>query len=153
MAAQSVLGSGDEPWRLLSEAHARLSELLERRILRECGVTMQQFRALTTLARTPEGQRMNTLAHALDMSKSGFTRLVDRLEAHGWVARVPADDDRRSVRILATAEGERVLASVVPVYLQALRETLYSAFSPAETEALSGLLRRLLARLESAPDV
>lgn len=151
MAAQSALHSVDEPWRLLSEAHARLSEQLERRILRECGLTMQQFRALTTLSRTPAGLRMNGLAQAMNMSKSGLTRLVDRLEAQGWVTRIPADDDRRAVRTAITADGERVLATAMPMYLQALRETLYSALSPTEAEELSALLRRLLAGLESTP--
>jgi len=151
MAVQSAMGTGDDAWRLLDEAHALLAARVERDLSEACGLSVPQFRALAALADAPDGQRMHGLAQALHMSKSGLPRLVDRLEAQGWVRRAPADDDRRSVITSITAAGERVLQGAMPVYLRSLQETLYSALSASEVEALSALLRRLVAGLEGGP--
>lgn len=151
MAWQTATGSGDEAWRLLDEAHARLVARIERDLAGECGITVPQFRALAALASAPGGHRMNGLARTLHMSKSGLTRLVDRLEAQGWVARSPADDDRRAILTTLTPAGEGVFQRALPVYLRSLRETLYSVLSAPEVEDLSGLLRRLVEGLEAGP--
>ncbi|GBD23976.1 Transcriptional repressor MprA [bacterium HR29] len=151
MAAQSAIGTGDEAWRLLDEAHARLVAHIERDLAEECGLSMPQFRALAALASAPGGYRMNGLAQTLHMSKSGLTRLVDRLEAQGWVARSPADDDRRAIRATLTTSGEGVFQRALPVYQRSLRETLYSVLSAPEVAALSELLRRLVEGLDAGP--
>lgn len=151
MAGDPALGAVDEPWRLLDEAHARLVERIERAVMGEARLPLLHLRALAVLADSREGRRMNGLAQALHMSKSGLTRLVDRLEAQGLVLRIPADDDRRAVRAVLTEEGARALAGAFPAYVRTLREALSAALTPSELELLSSLLRRLVEGLGAGP--
>lgn len=151
MAGDPALGAADEPWRLLDEAHARLGQRIERAVMNEAGLPLLHLRALAALADAPEGRRMNSLARALHMSKSGLTRLVDRLEAQGLVLRLPADDDRRAVRAALTEEGARALAGAFPAYLRSLQEALSTALTPSDLDLLSSLLRRLVEALGAGP--
>jgi DNA-binding MarR family transcriptional regulator len=86
------------------------------------------------------------LAARLGTDNAGMTRLVDRLEAKGLVARRNNPADRRSIVIEPTAAGRALRPRVAPVFASLDRQLL-AGFSAEETARLKAMLRRLLANL------
>ena len=87
--------------------------------------------------------RMAELASSLTISRGGLTKLADRLENAGLIRREPADDDRRGLYAVLTAEGNTLLRRMWPVYARALRETIVSAISNEEAAQITAALGRL----------
>ena len=75
-------------WRLYFESALALIDVLDAELEREAGMPLRWYDALVHLEETPDGLRMNELAERILYSKSGFTRVVDRLEETGLVQRV-----------------------------------------------------------------
>src|SRR3954467_10152734 len=78
-------------WRLYFESALALLDVLDAELEREAGIPMRWYDALVHLEESPDGLRMNELAERILYSKSGFTRVVDRMEAAGLVRRVRPD--------------------------------------------------------------
>jgi DNA-binding MarR family transcriptional regulator len=87
--------------------------------------------------------RMHDLAASVLLSRSGLTRLVDRLVRDGYVAREPYPDDHRGKLAVLTAKGQRQLLSATPVHLRGVRQHVTSRLSLAELDVLRGLMDRL----------
>jgi len=88
---------------------------------------------------------MFELADALLVSRSGATRLIDRLEKRGWVDRRIAPHDRRVVRAELTREGAAAFAHMGAVFAAAFEERFGGLLSDEEVAALRGVLAKLLA--------
>ena len=68
------------PWRSFLLAHARVSRRLDEELRAEHDVSFAEYDALLTIAQAPGRRvRMGSLAEQVLLSKSGVTRLVDRL--------------------------------------------------------------------------
>src|SRR5689334_9795188 len=94
-------------WRLMLEAHAATIELLSKELEAECGMPIAWYDVLFHLNEADGGRlRMIDLARSVLLSKSGLTRLVDRMETEGLVVRQVAADDRRSFEVSMTAAGK-----------------------------------------------
>src|SRR5678815_3229180 len=97
--AKTIPGPRDprlETWRSFLVAHAQIRRQLERELQAEQSLGLGEYEVLLLLARAPERQlRMSELADLLVLSRSGVTRLVDRLEADALVERASCDTDRR----------------------------------------------------------
>src|SRR5881394_4309974 len=96
-------------WRLYFESALALIDVLDAELERDAGIPMRWYDALVQLEETPDGLRMNELAERILYSKSGFTRVVDRLEEAGFVRRVRPDNDRRSILIVLTDTGRKTM--------------------------------------------
>jgi DNA-binding MarR family transcriptional regulator len=134
--------------RTADEARRLLSDYLEGQ-----GITLQQYNVLRIL-RGAGSQGLPTLAVAKRMIERtpGVTRLVDRMERKGWVARERCRDDRRRVWCRITPAGLEILSRLdAPV--ADLDDTLAVVLADAELEALIGLLARLRAHLHGNPEV
>src|SRR6266496_3586256 len=83
-------------WRLYFESALALVDVLDAELERDAGIPLRWYDALVHLEETPDGLRMNELAERILYSKSGFTRVVDRMEEAGLVRRV-RPDNRKSV--------------------------------------------------------
>jgi DNA-binding MarR family transcriptional regulator len=59
---------------------------------------------------------MSELAEYLTLSRGGITKLVDRLEAAGYLERVSCSEDRRSLQAKLTPAGEAMLEEMRAVY-------------------------------------
>jgi DNA-binding MarR family transcriptional regulator len=92
-------------WRLFFESALALQDLLDSELVRDAGIPQRWYDALVHLDETPDGLRMNELAERILYSKSGFTRVVDRMEEAGLVRRVRPENDRRSILVVLTDEG------------------------------------------------
>ena len=92
-------------WRLYFESALALVDVLDAELERDAGIPLRWYDALVHLEETPDGLRMNELAERILYSKSGFTRVVDRMEEAGLVRRVRPENDRRSILVVLTDEG------------------------------------------------
>jgi DNA-binding MarR family transcriptional regulator len=93
---------------------------------REHRLQLTEFRALWLLAEAPEHRmRMSDLAGAQDLSLSGMTRVVGRLEAQGLVERVRCEEDARGWLAVLTDTGLACYEQATPVHLASVREHLF----------------------------
>jgi DNA-binding MarR family transcriptional regulator len=81
--------------------------------------------------------------------KPTISRILDVMEARGWVRRTPAPDDARSHLIALTPAGRRLEAKALPVAKQVVGK-LEGDLTEKELRTLRGLLQRVAANLEGA---
>jgi DNA-binding MarR family transcriptional regulator len=139
--------SGDLIPGLVFQVTREQRAVMERR-LAPFDVTLQQASVLVRAG----GQETSPheLAAATGTDNAGMTRLLDRLEAKGLVARRSHPSDRRALTIELTEVGAALAPRLRPVLASVSRDML-AGFSAEETGALSSLLRRLLDNLRGAP--
>jgi DNA-binding MarR family transcriptional regulator len=134
-------------WADLHRADTVLRAELSRRLEAEAQTTLLEHEAVHRLVIAP-GRRltMYQLADALLVSRSGATRLIDRLEGRGWVARRIAPHDRRIVRAELTREGAAAFARIGSVFAAAFEARFGGVLDDEDVAAL----RRVLAKLSAA---
>jgi len=115
------------------------------------GLTFPQFMALISLERTEGTARMGPLAAAALQSSASMTGIVDRLLERGLVERQHDDQDRRSVVVRLTEEGQRLLAQIKDVRYQRIHQ-LVQHLSPQERACLRGVLTKMISVLEENRD-
>ncbi len=95
-------------WRRFVETHAAIVRRLDEDLRAQSGLTLSSFEVLYELVRAPGNRlRMAELADRLLFTRSGVTRLVDRLERDGFVERNDCAHDGRGVYAILTAAGVR----------------------------------------------
>ena len=133
-----------ETWRTFLFAHAYLRRALERELQAEQGMSMGEYEVLLLLAYSPERrQRMSDLADSLVLSRSGVTRLVDRLEAAGMVERVTCATDRRGQWAQLSEAGYERLRDASPTHLRGISQHFLELIPADELAALQSTLERL----------
>jgi DNA-binding MarR family transcriptional regulator len=139
--------SGDEKvqlFGLLLETNARLSRSLGLELEAECEITLAWFDVLLQLRRSPDGHlKMNEIAEAIVHSSGGTTRLVDRIEEAGLVARQSCPSDRRAIHVAITDAGNAKLDEALNVHLEYLNESLAKQLTESERVTLASLLTKL----------
>jgi DNA-binding MarR family transcriptional regulator len=134
-----------ETWRSFLVAHAQIRRQLERELQAEQSLGLGEYEVLLLLARADDRQlRMSELADRLVLSRSGVTRLVDRLTAEGLVERASCDTDRRGAWATLTEPGYERLRRAAPTHLRGVGEHFLDRIPPAELEALQRTLDRVL---------
>ena len=109
-------------WRRFLTAHARINRELERELEDGIGMPLAWYDVLLQLAEAPGRRlRMADLADAVLLSRSGLSRLVDRLERAGLVRRERSPVDLRGTFTVLTAEGVHRLRAAVPIHLAGIR--------------------------------
>jgi DNA-binding MarR family transcriptional regulator len=105
-------------WRSFLRAHARLVRVLETELVAEHPINLGAYDVLVQLAEAPGRRlRMAELADAVLPSRSGVTRLVDRLEVAGMVTRERFDGDGRGVVAVITTKGVDTLRAAARTHL------------------------------------
>ncbi len=133
-------------WMALMQAHAAVVAGLEDELLRERGLPLSWHEVLVHLAAAPEGRlRMQDLARSVLLSKSGVTRLVDRMEGHGLVERTACASDRRVVYAAITDRGRGELDAALPVFVQGFEEHFARFVSDGDAKSLRASLSKILA--------
>lgn len=116
------------PWRAFVTAQAHVSRRLDEDLRAEHGLSLQEYVALLILVEAPERRlRMGRLADALTLSKSGATRLIDRLVDDGLVARVTCSSDLRGAEAELTEAGVNRLRTAAPTHLRGIADYFLSA--------------------------
>jgi len=104
---------------------------------------LSEYDVLVTLAAAPpEGMRPTELADRVLLTKSGVTRLIDRLEERGLIARHACPLDRRGRYIGLAPAGRHLLRRAAPAILRGLA-TLMAALSPPDLAALERASERI----------
>jgi DNA-binding MarR family transcriptional regulator len=136
-------------WTAFLRAHARVTRELEHELEAEQDLSLADFDLLYQLAVTDDGRlRMSELADRLALSRSGATRLVDRLESAGLVDRQTCATDRRGYWAAITDAGVGRLRDATPTHLRGVCEYFIDRIPPAELEQL----RRTLERIVVSPE-
>jgi DNA-binding MarR family transcriptional regulator len=133
-----------DAWRAFLSAHARVIHLLEVELAVERQLALADYDVLLQLSEAPDfSLRMHDLAASVLLSRSGLTRLVDRLVRDGYVARHPFPDDLRGKLAVLTAAGLVRLDEATPVHLRGVRDHVTSRLTDPELLVLKDLMNRL----------
>jgi len=134
-------------WRTFLYAHAQVRRQLERELQAEQSMGLGEYELLLILAYSEERrQRMGELATTLSLSRSGATRLIDRLEADGLVRRVSCDTDRRGQWAELTDAGYARLRGASPTHLRGVAEHFLDRIPQRELDELRRILDRVVER-------
>jgi DNA-binding MarR family transcriptional regulator len=110
-------------WEQFLRAHAVVTRALEAELVDAQALPLAWYDVLVGLNRAPNGRlRMQELAARVMFSRSGLTRLVDRMVDAGLVGREPCPADRRGTYAVITAEGRRRLRAASGVHLRGVYE-------------------------------
>jgi DNA-binding MarR family transcriptional regulator len=132
-------------WALFLTAHAVLVEKIETRLAEAGLAPLSWYDVLWALERTEDRRlRMSELADMTVLSRSNLTRLVDRLESAGLVARERAEEDRRGAFAVITAEGRAMRKKMWPVYSAAIKALFEDHIGNREAVQMGDTLRRIL---------
>jgi DNA-binding MarR family transcriptional regulator len=130
-------------WRAFLAAHALMIRAIERELAREQLPPLGWYDVLFALYEAPDRRlRIHELADAVVLSRSGLSRLVDRLEAAGLLRRAAVAGDRRGAYAEITRDGIRMLRRMWPVYAQCIAEHFVPQLGPngpALRRALEGI--------------
>ena len=132
-----------EAWRAFLRAQAALIRTLDRELEAEQGLPITFFDVLVQLSQAGGRLRMSELADAVLLSRSGVTRLVDRMVRAGLVRREACPTDRRSMYATLTTEGKRAYRQARPVHLRGVAEHFGRHLSDAEAKTLATALGRM----------
>jgi len=125
------------PWRAFVRAQARVSRRLDEDLRVEHGMSLQEYVALLILAEAPDRQlRMGRLADSLTLSKSGATRLIDRLVSDGLVSRRSCASDARGAEAALTKRGLDRLRTAAPTHLRGIHEYFLSAIGGEDLDVI-----------------
>ena len=138
---------GVEAWKGLLLAHATLVEQIDREMARHNLLPLDWYDALLALEDAP-GRRlkMSDLADQVLLSKSGLTRLVDRLEAKGYIKREGCRSDRRVAYAVLTPEGLKAREESWPTYRAAIQDHFASHLTSEQLEVIGTSLQKFIGR-------
>ena len=132
-------------WRGFLRVHTALAKVLDAELAEEHELPLSSYEVLITLQAAPGKRcRMAELADRVLLSRSGMTRLVDRLEREGLLERDTCTSDGRGCYAVLTPAGEEVLARARPTHLAGVRERFLRHFEPDELATLATWWERLL---------
>jgi DNA-binding MarR family transcriptional regulator len=132
-------------WPLFLKAHAGLVEVLDHELQREKNLPLSWFDVLVQLASADEGRLpMHELADRVLLSKSGVTRLVDRMERAELIERTACPTDRRIIYATITKKGRSVFDDAASVAYRGVEEHFTSFLSASEIAALERGLKKIV---------
>jgi DNA-binding MarR family transcriptional regulator len=131
-------------WRGLLRAHACLAKRLDAELEQAHGLPMTSYEVLHHLEEASGGRmRMCELAEQAQLSRSGLTRLVDRMEREGLLERCSCDHDARGSYACLTHSGRERLQAARGTHLAVIREQFFSHFSEGELSSLADMWERI----------
>jgi DNA-binding MarR family transcriptional regulator len=126
-------------WRAVLNVHALVTSRVDAALAASELPPLTWYDVLWPLYRAPGRRlRMGVLAAHATLSRTGLTRLVDRIEAAGLLRREAAPEDRRGAYVVLTPAGARMLRRIWPVYERVLEQTFAARLRDA------GVVRRAL---------
>jgi len=129
-------------WRAFLLAHARLSRRLDEELRAEHGLSLPEYDALLQIAEAPDRRlRMSQLADAVVLSRSGVTRLIDRLVADGLVTRSQCLSDARGAEAVLTDAGLARLRDAAATHLRGIESYFLSVVHEADFDRLEKTFR------------
>ena len=136
-------------WRLYFESALALIDVLDSDFEHNAGFPIRWYDVLVHLEDTPDGLRMNELAERILYSKSGLTRVVDRMEKAGLVRRVVPENDRRSIFVVQTDNGRETMERARRRHHDWIEEHFSRPLPDADIKALTRALEKLNAHVRT----
>ena len=134
-------------WRSFLHAGVALSQVLGHELEEAQQLPLSWYDVLLKLHEAGGTLRMQELANAVLLSKSGVTRLVDRMERDGLVERRPCASDRRGWLAVLTPQGKAQLRKASPVHLAGIEEHFAGLIDDDEAAVVRDVCDRVLAHL------
>jgi DNA-binding MarR family transcriptional regulator len=143
---QPELGEAElAAWRGLVRVHAALVRELDAELDARHGLPLSSYEVLRCLSRAPGGRlRMAELAEHVLLSRSGMTRLIDRLEREGMVTRSTCDKDGRGCYAGLTDLGRATVEQARTTHIEVVRAGFLRHFSEDEMRGLASMFERVL---------
>jgi DNA-binding MarR family transcriptional regulator len=130
-------------WRAFLDAHHAVMAVLGEE-LEEIGLPIGFYDVLVQLSEgEPGGLRMADLARRVLLSKSGLTRLVDRMVRQGLVRRRPSPEDGRGYYVVATPLGRSALRRASPGHLRGVANHFTSVLTGDELRVITEAMNRV----------
>jgi len=130
---------------LLVRSNRKLHIVLGRELEQSVGIPMVWFDVLIHVGGAPEGRvTMSRLSASVSLTTGGVTRLIDRMEEAGLVARQNCPSDRRRVHVVLTPEGHATLGRAITEHCEGIDRHLMAPLDAADRAALTVLLTKLL---------
>lgn len=130
-----------DAWRALLRAHASLTTELERELEEHHGISLPMYEVLLRLDEAEQGAlRLQELVGSALMTKSGVTRLVDRLEGLGLVRRQACPADRRGSYAVLTDAGRALVHEAAPTHLAGIERHFGRHLAETDAARLRDLL-------------
>ena len=147
MSVQQGLSTAElSTWRTFLRAHATVTRRLEAELVAEHELPLASYDVLVQLSEAPERRlRMTELADRVLLSRSGLTRLADRLERDGLLTRVACPSDARGTLAVLTDEGLHRLEMAWPSHRRSVAEHVTGRYTAEEIKVLGDLLDKLVA--------
>ena len=134
-----------DAWRGLLRTHAVLERRLDAELEAAHGLGVTSYEVLMYVGDAPDERlRMHDLAEKVLLSRSGLTRLVDRLESGGLLCRAACPQDARGAFAVLTAAGRAKFDAARPTHLDGVRRWFLDRLDAAEQEQLGALWERML---------
>jgi DNA-binding MarR family transcriptional regulator len=142
---QGALSEGESrAWRGLLRAHACLAKRLDAELERAHGLPMSSYEVLHRLEDASSGRmRMCDLAEQAQLSRSGLTRLADRLEREELLERCSCEHDARGSYACLTETGRERLEEARRTHVVVMREHFFSRFSEGELRQMATMWERI----------
>jgi DNA-binding MarR family transcriptional regulator len=132
-------------WRGMLETHSLLVAELDAELERDHGLPLSSYEVLMNLGEAADGRlRMSELADRLLLSRSGITRLADRLERQGLIERERCKEDGRGLFAHLTPAGREKLDAARPDHLAGVRRHFLAKLDDEEIGALGAVWKRLV---------
>jgi len=130
---------------LLVRSHRHLTDVLGRELEQAVGIPILWFDVLIHVGGAPEGRlTMSRLSGDVALTTGGVTRLVDRMEEAGLVARQNCPNDRRSVHVVLTPDGHATLGRAITAHIDGIDRHLMQALGASDRLALERALTKLV---------
>jgi DNA-binding MarR family transcriptional regulator len=134
-------GTWWDAWRGVLFATTRVLQATEPVLQERTGLSLAFLDVLSRLHDTPDRRlRMQELAERSLFTRSGMTRLVDRIEKTGFVHRERVPGDRRGVFVILTDEGERAFLPAMAQHRSDVEREFGRRLSPDEHRAVAAAL-------------
>lgn len=142
-------------WKQLQWATALIMARF-RRDLAACGLSLEEFDVLVHLAWAPSGtlalhELTASMVVADALSRSGITRLLDRMERDGLIRRTVSTRDRRRFDVSLTPRGRRRFDQIWPTHADGIRRYFAQPLAPGDISELGRILGRLIQANENHP--
>ncbi len=133
--------------------HGTITPLLDDELQDGTEMDLQTYDTLLhTYEAGKPGIRMTDLAQNIVLSKSGLTSLVDRLEEHALLQRIPDPEDRRATRITLTDKGIKTFRSAAKIHIAGIQKHFTNRLTDDDATAIAEVLERIHRDIR-APDL
>jgi DNA-binding MarR family transcriptional regulator len=144
MSSQVLSTQAISAWVAFLRGHASLTRSLNAQLVADHGLTINDYEVLLRLSHAPERKLKRVeLAQSVLLTPSGITRLLDGLEAAGWVEKASCASDARVTYAVLTDAGHEKLQVAADSHLTDVDRLFAAHFADHELDVLATLLARI----------